>query len=132
MSEKNELLDQLKQMESKIQRMRFAIIVIAAFFVYEALGPLPFGRERVDIQQKIKARELFIVDGRGETIAYLGADDAGAGLFLDDAAGNRLDARPAAISLMTLRGDQRVNRLKVKENGVEIYDGSGRISDVFP
>ncbi len=76
--------------------MRLAIIVIAAFFAYEAIGPLPFGRDRVEIQETVKVRELFVVDDRGETIVYLGTDGDGAGLILDDARGNRLDVRPAA------------------------------------
>ena len=121
----HEFSEQIKKMESNMQRMRLAIIVLAAFFIYEALGPLPFGRDRVDIQQEIKARELFIVDARGEVIAYLGSDETGAGLFLEDVDGNRLDARPDALRLMSIDGDQRFERLRVTGDGVKVYDENG-------
>ncbi len=123
---------QIKLMERNLRRMRLAIIVIAAFFVYEAVGTLPFGRDRVAIQETIKVRELFVVDGRGETIAYLGADGGGAGLILDDAAGNRLDARPAALRLMAPGGGRHVERLRIQGESIAAYDGNGRVIGTFP
>ncbi len=127
-----ELSDRIKSMERNLQRMRLAIIVIAAFFVYEAIGPLPFGRDRVEVKETVKVRELLVVDERGETIAYLGADDDGAGLILDDDAGNRLDARSAVIRLMAPGVDRRVERLRIDGEGVEVHGGAGRTTGGSP
>ena len=128
----HEFSKQMELMNRNLQRMRLAIIVIAAFFVYEAIGPLPFGGDRIKVQEAVKVRELFVVDARGETVAYLGADDGGAGLILDDAVGNRLDARPATVRLMSAHGDGWVERLRIWGEGVEAYDDRGRVTEVFP
>ena len=122
-----EFSDRVKLIERNLQRMRLAVIVIAAFFVYEAIGSLPFGRDRVEVQEKVKVRELFVVDERGQTIAYLGADGDGAALTLDDTDGNRLDARAAVVRLMALAGTGRVERLRLRGEGIQAYDADGRV-----
>ena len=128
----HKLSDQIKQMQQRMQRMRLAIIIIVAFFIYEALGPLPFGRERTEVQQMLKVRELHIVGDRGEVIAYLGGDAEGAGLVLHDAVGKRLDARAGVIKLSQQESDRQLERLRIQIDGIEVYDRNGRVTGHMP
>ena len=110
-----EFSDRITFMERKLQRIRLAIIVIAAFFVYQAIGPLTFGEERVEVLETVKARELLVVDELGKVVAYLSVGEDGAELVLDDAAGNRLVATSAGVVLTAPKDGGRVERLRIPE-----------------
>ncbi len=127
-----EALEQVKLMRRDLQRMRLAVIVIAAFFVYDAVGPFTFKEERVVVQDMIKVKELVVVNDFGERIAYLGSDETGAGLVLDDEAGNRLEARPAAVSLIVPDGADLSVRLRVRPDGIDVYDAERQLVGAFP
>lgn len=114
MSER-ELSDRMTFMERKLQRIRLAIIVIAAFFVYQAIGPLTFGGERVEAWDTVKVRELLVVDELGKIVAHLNAGEDGAELVLNDAAGNRVVATGAGIVLTAPEDGSRVERLRIPE-----------------
>ena len=128
----SEALEQLKLMKRDLQRMRLAVIVIVAFFVYEALGPFTYKEERIPVQETVKVKELVVVNDFGERVAYLGGDGTGAGLILDDEAGNRLEARPSAVSLMTPEKADLLMRLHMQAEGIDIYDTRGRPVGTFP
>ena len=128
----SEALEQFKLMKRDLQRMRLAVIVIAAFFVYEALGPFTFKEERVAVQDMVKVKELIVVNDFGERIAYLGGDETGAGLILDDEAGNRLEARPSGMSLMVPEKADLVVRLRMQAGGIDLYDVGRQLIRTFP
>ena len=128
----HETSDQIKLMKRDLQRMRLAIIIIVAFFIYEAIGPLPFASERVKLQEKIKVRELLVVDERGETIAYLGSDSNGAGLILNDDLGNRLDLRASIIKLMAPGDVNHIDRMHIQVERISTYDENGYVTGIFP
>lgn len=123
MSER-ELSDRVTFMERKLQRIRLAIIVIAAFFVYQAIGPLTLGTmtfgegrggEQVEVQRTVKAQELIVVDELGKTVAYLSAAAGGAKLVLHDADGNRLVATAPGVMVTALEDGVRVERLRIPQ-----------------
>ena len=123
----HEFSGRLDLVERNLQRMRLAIIIIAAFFVYQAIGPLTFGEDEVEVREAVKVRELFVVDENGQTIAYLGAGEDGARLTLDDVAGNRLDATAGTVSLAAWGGTGHVEGLRLQGQGIEAYDVDGRV-----
>ena len=80
----------LEVMEKTVRNMRIAIIMIAAFFVYQALAPSGLWKG-IEVKEIVKMKELIIIDDHGHEWARLGAGSDGGRLILDNEAGNRFE-----------------------------------------
>lgn len=116
------------QLERHLRNMRMAVVVIAAFFVYEAIAPDGF-HDRPRVSERIDTRELRVLDAQGQTVARLGADENGARFALSDASGNRLSADARALRLRPADG---AGGARIEAGGVEVRSGDGRVARLPP
>ena len=129
----HELQERVTTLERHLRNMRMAVIVIVAFFLYEALMPdeLRPGRD-ARVEEHVKTRELTLVDAAGEPRARLDVGDDGARLVLRDRAGNRVRVGARALGIGVRDGADVIEQLSVDARGVEVYDRAGDVIGRLP
>ena len=70
----HEMFNRIQLIERNLQRLRLAIVIIAAFFIYQAIGPLSFGGDRVESFDVVEVKTLRVVNERGQIVGYLGSN----------------------------------------------------------
>lgn len=118
-----ELESRLVVMERHVRNMRLAVIVIAAFFIYESLAPDGF-RERTHTLTQIETRELRVVDDRRNTLLRLGEGENGAVIVINDGKGARATLESQALSMRPFDGDPSQG-LDLTPDGVRVLGLGG-------
>lgn len=113
---KPDLERRLSTMERHVRNIRLAVIVIAAFFIYEALAPDGF-RERTHTLTQIETRELRVVDEHRNTLLRIGAGENGAAVVLNGKEETRTTIEPHALYMYPFAGEPS-RRLELTPNGV--------------
>ena len=121
----------LEVMEKTVRNMRIAIIMIAAFFVYQALAPSGLWKG-IEVKEIVKMKELIIIDDHGHEWARLGAGSDGGRLILDNEAGNRLKLSPDVIRILKTAGDGYIEQVQLDDSNMIFYDEDGKPLDIFP
>lgn len=99
-----ELAQRLSVLERHTRNMRLAIIVIVAFFIYEALAPDGF-HDRTHQLSNIETQDLRIVDAQRETLLRLSANENGAAIVLNGVDGARTTISPRDIKMYPFAGE---------------------------
>lgn len=125
--ENADLSARVMTLERHLRNMRMAVIVVVAFFVYEALMPPELRPGREKVHKTLKTEELVLTSRAGDVFARLVIDDRKGRLVLTGADGGRVNVDPAAVGL-SLRGDggETIEQLRITPEGVFIYDRDGR------
>ena len=130
----NELRERVTSLERHLRNMRMAVVIVVAFFLYEALmpGELRPGHNQ-EIEDRVKTRELLLVDDVGDVRARLDTtDDGGGRLVLRDRAGNRVRLDARALGVGVRAGADVIEQLNLEAGGIEVYDRAGNVVGRLP
>ena len=135
MSEQVDLEKRFEKVEKYVRNMRLAVILIVAFFVYDALTESGIlGQEPSTSVDTMRARELLIMSKHGASMLRIGTNQSHQlELTIDNEAGRRLRLDADAISLLqTDTYQQRVQRLRLEAGGLKRYSADGaELNDAF-
>ena len=111
------IVQRLETMERLMRNMRFAIIIIAAFFVYQAIAPSGLWKG-IEVRNVVKLKELILIDDSGNELARLGASHHGGSLVLDHESGARLKLSADMIRLLKATAEGHTEQLRIDHNGM--------------
>lgn len=96
-----ELTQRVNLLEKTIRNMRIAVIIIAAFFLYESIAPAGFGQMDVRVMEKVKLKELMVLDENNQMRVRLSVAEDGPQLLLEDPdSGQRVVLTNADLSIL--------------------------------
>ena len=126
MSEQTELKERVEKLEKYVRNMRLAVIVIVAFFVYDALTEAGILGQQSSLPMTtdtMRTRELLVIapDNTGMLRIGAGANQQ-LELTLDNEDGERLYLEAGSLGLLqTDRNQQRVHRMLVDSEDIHFY-----------
>lgn len=128
-----ELTARVAKFERHLRNLRMAVIIVVAFFVYEALMPpelRPGNQEK--IHTVLKTEELVLTTRGGGVSARLVIDEDGGRLNILDNKGNQIELQPDAIRLITERNGKDFDQLRITPDSITIYDNQGNTVQHIP
>lgn len=126
MSEQTELKERVEKLEKYVRNMRLAVIVIVAFFVYDALTEAGILGQQSSLPMTtdtMRTHELLVIapDNTGMLRIGAGANQQ-LELTLDNEDGERLYLEAGSLGLLqTDRNQQRVHRMLVDSEDIHFY-----------
>ena len=126
MSEQTELKERVEKLEKYVRNMRLAVIVIVAFFVYDALTEAGILGQQSSLPMTtdtMRTRELLVIapDNTGMLRIGAGANQQ-LEQTLDNEDGERLYLEAGSLGLLqTDRNQQRVHRMLVDSEDIHFY-----------
>lgn len=117
----DDLQARLAALERHVRNMRLAIIVVVAFFIYEALAPSGF-HDRTHRLTKIETQDLRLVDEHRETLLRMAQGDDGASIVLRGGNGEQTIIRPASLTIYPFAGEPQ-RRLELTPDGARAFGG---------
>ena len=122
-----EINQRLARMERHLRNMRMAVIVVVAFFVYDALMPSELRPGRAKTHSILKTEELVLTNRSGDIFARLVVDEDKGVFNLHNMDGAQTRLTPTGTILSDDDDGTTVQRLRITPQGISLYDEKGRL-----
>ncbi len=119
--------DRMEALEKNVRNIRIAVIIIAAFFLYETIAPSGLGKGDLRVMNTVKLKELVILDSENREQIRMYADEEGGQLVLNSHNDVRLHLTGEGVSAMLPSPTGYVEHLRIDNEGVSAYDRSGSL-----